>query len=517
MAQSTDTPGSVAYRSTPRVLHLNLTARCNIACRICKSPGHEFSMNDPSLAHPLVEDVVAQTFAGLEQLRLDSSGELFLSPELPFVLEQATRHGVPVFISTNGMLVDEARSSSLCASSVRHVQVSVDSPEPETFEWIRKGARFDAVMRGVDRLAAARRTAGRESSLKLEFHAALLAQNFRQLPDLVRLAHERGFDGVSWAYAWIKHYMGVDWAVYWEQDACDQHVSEAAALARSLGMTFSGPASFASDRWIRPPEPCRYAIEWSYVEPDGRIYPCCIGALGYECGDLRRESFTEIWHGDRYRRLRDTIGTDAPAFDKCASCYIATDWHPSDAHAHFDARHWPVVDERAATLSPWRGWCRVDEYRLPGGLASELRDAVTATFAGEHARALALVEACAERFPDDLDLRAYRAELAARACPGRVAEATPSRCYTATVPDSLRDTACARPAEVQVTEDGVELPFSDVSHAEIRRLGAGRYSVWGETVYLSTRDHSDPRTNGRTYGIHGDGVDARLVDFTPNA
>lgn len=34
-------------------------------------------------------------------------------------------------------------------------------------------------------------------------------------------------------------------------------------------------------------------------------------------------------------------------------------------------------------------------------------------------------------------------------------------------------------------------------HEDIRRLGGGRFSHWGDSLYLSTTDGSDPRTNGR--------------------
>ncbi|GEM_PF-1462505 len=36
-------------------------------------------------------------------------------------------------------------------------------------------------------------------------------------------------------------------------------------------------------------------------------------------------------------------------------------------------------------------------------------------------------------------------------------------------------------------------------HDDIRALGGGRYSVWGDHLYFSTSDNSDPRTNGRSY------------------
>ena len=60
----------------------------------------------------------------------------------------------------------------------------------------------------------------------------------------------------------------------------------------------------------------------------------------------------------------------------------------------------------------------------------------------------------------------------------------------------------ARPSNAVVLEDGVPLPGpAGASHEDIRRFGGGRYSFWRDSVYFSTPDNTDPRTNGRQYVI----------------
>jgi hypothetical protein len=48
-------------------------------------------------------------------------------------------------------------------------------------------------------------------------------------------------------------------------------------------------------------------------------------------------------------------------------------------------------------------------------------------------------------------------------------------------------------------EDGRALGPSGAMHNDIRSNGGGRYSVWGNYLYFSTSDNSDPMTNGRAY------------------
>lgn len=56
---------------------------------------------------------------------------------------------------------------------------------------------------------------------------------------------------------------------------------------------------------------------------------------------------------------------------------------------------------------------------------------------------------------------------------------------------------------VRLFEDGKPLAHAQSSHADIRTLGAGRYSHWdfsvGPFILFSTSDNSDPNTNGRRY------------------
>jgi hypothetical protein len=38
-------------------------------------------------------------------------------------------------------------------------------------------------------------------------------------------------------------------------------------------------------------------------------------------------------------------------------------------------------------------------------------------------------------------------------------------------------------------------------HAEIDKIGLGKFSHWGEAIIFSSSDNRDPNTNGRTYWI----------------
>jgi hypothetical protein len=54
-----------------------------------------------------------------------------------------------------------------------------------------------------------------------------------------------------------------------------------------------------------------------------------------------------------------------------------------------------------------------------------------------------------------------------------------------------------------VTEDGVLLGPAHIGHDEIRSLGHGRFSLWGNILVFSTSDGTDSRDNERIYHVSG--------------
>jgi radical SAM protein with 4Fe4S-binding SPASM domain len=63
-------------------------------------------------------------------------------------------------------------------------------------------------------------------------------------------------------------------------------------------------------------------VPWDqpFVNKDGQVFPCCYADESAVMGDLRHESFAEVWDGDRFRKFRSDLvcGTTAPAI--CRRC-----------------------------------------------------------------------------------------------------------------------------------------------------------------------------------------------------
>ena len=73
-------------------------------------------------------------------------------------------------------------------------------------------------------------------------------------------------------------------------------------------------------------------------------------------------------------------------------------------------------------------------------------------------------------------------------------------CFLARVPDDLLSDLESASA-IMVFEDGRPLGPPHSSHEDIRRFGAGRFSHWGNRIYLSASDNSNPAHSGRRYSV----------------
>jgi len=334
----------------PSTMHVGITSACNLTCRICRTdePFHGSTLSDAAIDH-LIEDA----FPHLSELRLDVAGEPTLHrAKFMRLVSEATRQNVSVFMCTNAALMDRELADFICNSSMYKVQISFDSPDPGRLEWVRRGVKYDDLVRGIRHLVDARKAAGREGDLRFNMHAAVLKDTIDDLPDLVRLASDLGVDEVSTMFGFIHSYMDADWSIFWERARHNDKNDEAYRLAKSLGVRYNpwGKFDLAADPSARPPlvkveKPCRYVYQWTYVDPSGYLAPCCI-APNHNLGSLGLQRFEEIWRGPAYKTLRETHTSANPSNAKCAACYIMMGWDKDSYVPYFDSKHWPEVRSR---------------------------------------------------------------------------------------------------------------------------------------------------------------------------
>ena len=332
--ESAQADGEVAERE-PVCLYLETTNRCNLLCTTC--PRTYAELEPPAdMSWELFTSIVDQ-IPNLPRAVLHGVGEPMLVKNLPRMVRYLKDRGTYVLFNTNGTVLNERNGRALIRAGLDELRVSLDAANAETYRLIRGKNYFDRILRNV---RAFRELQDREGHAKPRVSAWLtgMRETVAQLADFVRVAAEAGVREVY-----------LQRLVFFEQDAIgmarpDQalyeqlsreeatHIDRAAALAASLGVTFSasGAASEPGMSLKRsdhgsPWSLCRRPWTVMYVTANGRALPCCIapfsqrGYENYTLGDATQQTLREIWAGPAYREFRKALVSPQPP-PACASC-----------------------------------------------------------------------------------------------------------------------------------------------------------------------------------------------------
>jgi radical SAM protein with 4Fe4S-binding SPASM domain len=307
------------------------TAKCNLYCPMCPRETHKQPKED--MADEIFERLVKGAKRTGEHMMLIGLGEPFMDRKIFDRIEYCERHGIATLLSTNGTFLDGKTAARLLDSPLAHITLSFDGASKETFEYYRKGARFEKVRDNFVRFA--RMKSERNSKLQVVAQMVRMPGNAHEADEF------RGF----WSQV-----PGID-QVRVKEDETNLLQPEARHSA-------SGGRR------------CHYLWRGAmYVKHDGRVYPCCQSYMldGEPVGDLRDQSLTEIFNSDQMQRLRSLHSAGRGGeVDMCSRCCTAIP-HPLLAagslllHGKWVRRAMPLVER----------W--IYRRKLPGGLLSSGR------------------------------------------------------------------------------------------------------------------------------------------------
>ena len=319
----------------PVCLYLETTNRCNLLCTTCPRTYEE--LEPPAdMSWELFTSIVDQ-IPRLERAVLHGVGEPMLVKHLPRMVRYLKDRGTYVLFNTNGTVLNEKNGRALIGADLDELRVSFDASTPESYRVIRGKNYFNRILKNVK---AFREMQEREGHAKPRVSAWLtgLRETIEELPDFVRVAAQTGVKEVylQRLVFFKQDAIGLarpDQALY-EQLSGEEavHIDRAAALAQSLGITFSASGG-ASEPGVSlkrnddgsPWSMCRRPWTVMYFTANGRALPCCIapfsqrGYENYTLGDATQQTLREIWTGPAYGAFRKALMSKTPP-EACASC-----------------------------------------------------------------------------------------------------------------------------------------------------------------------------------------------------
>jgi MoaA/NifB/PqqE/SkfB family radical SAM enzyme len=312
----------------PLYVKIKINYGCNLKCGMCKH-WRETRETPISMEH-FKEALTELAELGCKKIHF-SGGEPMLRPQLPDLVAHAAELGMRVTLTTNGTLVNKEKAKALIEAGLRGVNVSIDSPIRKVHEQVRgvEGS-FKLTTKAVSLFSKY----SHKGKLTVRINTVISRENYLSLATLPDIAHELGADGIN--------LIPVD-------DHCGEHLSmrkkdialfnteiapQIEARARALNINIADEDAFPfgkDESEIRLGRAGRYAFGYygkhpcyapwthSLIDFNGLIYVCCMTREQISpLGDLRKQSFKEIWEGAAYQSARQKM--HPPSLKPCQRC-----------------------------------------------------------------------------------------------------------------------------------------------------------------------------------------------------
>ena len=273
-------------RGLPVEYIVETTAKCNLYCPMC--PRETYKQPKEDMSDEIFERLVAESGRSAEHMMLIGLGEPFMDRKIFDRIEYCDRHNISTLLSTNGTFLDEKTSARLLASSLEHITLSFDGSTRESYEYYRKGAKFEKVRDNFVRFA--RMKHDRRARVQVVVQMVRMERNAGEVDDFVRF-----WNAVP----------GIDQIRIKEDET----------------QLLQPDARHPEEDWKHP---CHYLWRGPlYVKQNGDVYPCCQSYMldGRPIGNVGEQSLEEIWNSEAIRDMRRAHVTGHVAdIDVCARC-----------------------------------------------------------------------------------------------------------------------------------------------------------------------------------------------------
>ncbi|MBU1125903.1 MAG: radical SAM protein [Candidatus Omnitrophica bacterium] len=279
----------VADYAYPLTFNIEPTNACNLHCAIC--PRDKSSRKIGYIEWPLLQKIIDESLQfGPRHFILYKDGEPLLHPRIVDMVRavKSAHSGNTVYISTNGMLLDDKMSRALIEAGLDQIQISLDAIDPDTYRKVRGGE--------LERLEENVRTFIQNRGSRVKPVVTL---------QIIKM-HETQREIERFIRTWKKFRVECIVSTFHSWGGVKDNVS--------LREAASGHRYPCGELWFAP------AISW-----EGKVSICCVDWNEQEVlGDLKEQSFSRIWQGEKIRRYRQYHLTGE--YQKIALCDKCTFW-----------------------------------------------------------------------------------------------------------------------------------------------------------------------------------------------
>lgn len=312
-----------------RLVAWEVTRTCNLACIHCRAAALDRPYDN--------ELTTAEGFRLLDEIETVASpiiiltgGEPLLRPDIFEIAAYGNRKGFRMTMAVNGTLLSLDAARKMQGAGIQRISISLDGATAESHDAFRQvSGAFEGALHGVN--------CARDAGLDFQINTTITKQNLHELAAIQELtvslgavAHhifllvpmgrgkdltEQGIDAEQYEETLHWFYEQRDQVPLQLKATCAPHyyrILRQRAKSEKRSVDFK---TFGLDAMTRG---CLGGVGFAFISHTGQVQPC--GYLELNCGNVREESFQEIWNNASiFKDLRD-IGKYR---GKCGRCEYA--------------------------------------------------------------------------------------------------------------------------------------------------------------------------------------------------
>lgn len=300
--------GKASLPALPISISIEPTTSCNLRCPECPSGLRSFTRPTGMLKQDLFEKVIDELSPTLAYLIFYFQGEPYLHPQLLEMIRYASQKKIYTATSTNAHYLNDETARKTVESGLDRMIISIDGVDQETYSSYRVGGKLSKVIDGTKNIIKWKREL-KSKTPHVIFQFLVVRPNESQIEDVYQLADKLGVDEVALKTAQIYDYKN-------GSDLIPVNEKYSRYKKKDDG-SYDIKNSLLNHCW-KMWHSC--VITW-----DGKVVPCCFDKdAHFVLGDLKEQSFKEIWNQKKYQSFRQSLLRSREEIEICKNCTEGT-------------------------------------------------------------------------------------------------------------------------------------------------------------------------------------------------
>ena len=292
----------------PISIAIEPTTSCNLRCPECPSGLRQFTRPIGMLEPIFFKTTIDAIYKELIYLTFYFQGEPYLNPNFLEMVKYASDKKIYTSTSTNAHYLTPDQATKTVESKLDRLIISIDGTTQETYEQYRIGGNLQKVIDGTKNIIAAKKKL-KSKTPHIVFQFLVVKPNEHQLHDVKQLADELGVDEVVFKTAQVYDFENGNPLIPTNQTY--------SRYKQQADGTYKIKNELLNQCW-RMWSSC--VITW-----DGLVVPCCFDKdAKHQLGDLKSQSFEELWRSSKYQNFRQSILKSRQEIDICKNCSEGT-------------------------------------------------------------------------------------------------------------------------------------------------------------------------------------------------